>query len=69
MRELIFNAASRADLLDIWEYIAAANVEAADGLVARIEADIQRLADMPGIGHQRADVRDERMRFWAVPRT
>ena len=66
MRALVFNAKARADLFDIWEYIAADNLDAADRVLQRIEADIAKLALMPGMGHQRADVRDARLRFWTI---
>lgn len=66
MRAIVFNAKARGDLLDIWEYIAAESVDVADRVVGRIEADIAQLAQMPGMGHQRADVKDPRLLFWMV---
>jgi toxin ParE1/3/4 len=66
MRELAFSAEAQRDLIEAWEYIAADNVSAADRLRDRIEQAAARLAEMPGIGHTRADVRSSRYRFWNV---
>ena len=66
MRAIVFNARAREDLFDIWEYIAADSVDAADRILDRIESDIFKLAEMPGMGHQRADVEDPRFLFWSV---
>lgn len=41
---------AREDILDIWEYIARDNVQAADGLVDRFTDTYQKLADLPGMG-------------------
>jgi plasmid stabilization system protein ParE len=66
VRAIIFNAKARKDLFDIWEYIAVDSVDAADRVLGRIEDDISKLATMPGMGHQRTDVRDPRLLFWSV---
>jgi plasmid stabilization system protein ParE len=52
-----------ADIEHICDRIAEDNPEAADRLEDRIHDAIQRLADVPGIGHNRADVKDKRYRF------
>jgi plasmid stabilization system protein ParE len=66
MRPIIFNARARKDVFEIWEHIAVDSVDAADRMLARIESDIWKLAEMPGMGHRRADVRDPRLLFWSV---
>jgi len=66
MIPIIFSSQARDDLFAIWEYVAADSLEAADRLIDRIESDIARLAAMPGMGHQRSDVRDPRLLFWSV---
>jgi plasmid stabilization system protein ParE len=55
-----------ADVDAIWEYIARDSVEAADKVEAEIHSEIKRLADMPGMGHQREDVANPSYRFWRV---
>jgi toxin ParE1/3/4 len=54
------------DLVQICNYIAQDNVNAADRLDAKIHEAIMLLAQFPLMGHTRADVRDTRYRFWAV---
>jgi toxin ParE1/3/4 len=54
-----------ADIRDICDYIARDNESVADKLDQRLHEAIQRLAEMPGLGHQRDDVRDPRYR-WSV---
>ena len=57
---------ARADLFEIWEYIARDDVNAADRVIAEIEAALPRLARMPGLGHSRPDLADPRYRIWVV---
>lgn len=51
---------------EIWEWIAQDSVANADRVVDEFEAAIRTLAEMPGMGHSRADVRDQNCRFWSV---
>jgi len=44
------------DLRDIWHYIAADNVEAADRVVTEMEARFQMLAESPRLGRARDDI-------------
>lgn len=50
-----YSRAARADLLDIWLYIARDDVTAADNQLGRLEEAVTRLRDFPDIGHQRED--------------
>jgi toxin ParE1/3/4 len=54
------------DLQEIWNYIAADNPDAANKVINAIEAGITKIAEMPGIGHPRADVAATGYRFWKV---
>jgi toxin ParE1/3/4 len=63
---VIFNGRARQDLFDLWEHIATDSVAAADAMVDRIEDEVYKLRDMPGMGHQRKDVRNPRLLFWTV---
>ena len=66
MRRIVFSAQARRDMWEIWEYIAEANIPAADRLADKIQELTRLLATMPGGGHVRLDVDDNRYRFWTV---
>lgn len=57
---------ARVDLLEIWHYIAQNSLQNADFVWNDIKAGIRLLAQMPGLGHSRSDVDDQRLRFWLV---
>jgi plasmid stabilization system protein ParE len=65
-RKIHFKPQARVDLLEIWHYIANDSVAAADKVNDKIELAIRGLAEMPGKGHTRRDVKDESYRFWSV---
>lgn len=66
-RNFIFTPEAEADALAVWEYIADTDSEAAaDRVLARIYDECQKLGDMPGMGHFREDLLDQRHRFWSV---
>ncbi len=66
-RNLILAPAARRDLLDIWDYIAADNQDAADRMSERFSSAFQQLQDFPGSGRSRADLAGNRdVRFWRV---
>jgi plasmid stabilization system protein ParE len=69
MRTIVFSPAAHRDIVAIWEYVAERNLSAAERLVERIDADLRRLARLPGIGHTRPDIQDTRYRFWVVARS
>src|SRR5947209_3986406 len=66
MRSLLIQPMARHDLLDIRDYISADNVRAADKFINKLDRAIHGLLEMPGKGHRRRDVKDERYRFWTV---
>src|SRR5437868_3820335 len=55
-----------ADIDEICDYIAQHNIRAADKVDLAIHQAVERLSEMPGLGHTRADVSDPRYRFWSV---
>jgi antitoxin ParD1/3/4 len=57
---------ARADLLNIWNYIAEDSIESADQVLARLYDAFTGLAEAPGMGHHRDDLADSRYRFWTV---
>jgi toxin ParE1/3/4 len=54
------------DLDDIWEYIAADNIEAADQWIEKLFDAFESLAQTPGMGHRREDLTAHRVLFWPV---
>ena len=66
MSRIIFARAARDDLVEIWKYLQPRSLDSAVRVVEEIESSIRKLAEMPGMGHGRADVRDPRYRFWKV---
>jgi antitoxin ParD1/3/4/toxin ParE1/3/4 len=54
------------DIDEIWEFIAGDNLDAADRVRDEIFSACEKLAEMPGMGHQREDLADEPLRFWGV---
>lgn len=57
---------ARADLEDIWRYIAEDNPAAADRVEAALYESFDKLAQYPGLGHWREDIASKRVRFWGV---
>ena len=54
------------DLQDIWDYIAAENLDAADRVIDTLFAAFEQLAALPGLGHRREDLTNRPLRFWTV---
>ncbi len=66
MSRFVLTAPAERDLTDIWDYIAADNLEAADRVLDAMDAAFRRLAAQPGLGHYREDLADKTVRFDAV---
>ena len=66
MRKLLILPQARVDLLEIWHHIAKDSITAANRVADKLDASIRQLVEMPGMGHQRADVRNPAYRFWGV---
>lgn len=56
---IVRSKAAKADLIDIWLYIAPDNLEAADRQISRIENTVDRLLDFPKLGSARHDIGSE----------
>jgi plasmid stabilization system protein ParE len=54
------------DLEDIWDYIAADSIDAADRWIGKLFDAFEEIARMPGIGHRREDLTEYPVRFWTV---
>ncbi len=61
-----FHPEARLDLDEIWEFICADNLDAADRMIAEILADIAALVRFPGQGHKRPDLTLRPLRFILV---
>ena len=57
---------ARLDLAEIWEFIRADNLDAADRMVAKILASIVALVPFPEQGHRRPDLTSRPLRFILV---
>jgi addiction module RelE/StbE family toxin len=66
MRRIGFSPQAQDDLREIFDYIAVENRRAAHRLVERIHLKLGELAEFPGVGHRRADVKDRTYRFFTV---
>jgi len=62
----VFARPAQRDLLEIWEFIARDDVDAADRVLREIEDAVEHLADMPRSGRLRNDLTDEPLRSWPV---
>jgi plasmid stabilization system protein ParE len=65
MKRVLVTPRARADLLEIWDFIAKDNAVAADRVLADIQSSFQRLAELPGMGHIRLEL-DPAYRVWRV---
>jgi toxin ParE1/3/4 len=61
-----FHPEARVDLDEIWEYIAADNLNAADRVIAEVLAAIRALVPLPGVGHKRPNLTSRPLRFILV---
>jgi len=66
MRGFEFHPEARLDLDDLWEYIGADNLDAADRVVAEILSSISAVVPFPGQGHRRPDLTSRPLRFLLV---
>ena len=61
-----FHPEARQDLDEIWEFIAAANLDAADRVIAEILTALDALVQFPQKGHRRPDLTSRPLRFILV---
>jgi plasmid stabilization system protein ParE len=58
-----FHPEARFDLAEIWEFIRAKNLDAADGVIEEVLATIRGLVPFPRQGHRRPDLTNRPLRF------
>lgn len=61
-----FHPEARANLDEIWEFIRASNLDAADRVIAEILAAVRTLVPFPYAGHRRPELTGQPMRFKRV---
>jgi plasmid stabilization system protein ParE len=61
-----FHPEARADLNEIWEFIGADNLDAADRVIAEILSAISGAVTFPDQGHKRPDLTQRPLRFLLV---
>jgi plasmid stabilization system protein ParE len=61
-----FHPEARVDLDQIWEFIGADSIDAADKMIAEILAGIDVIVAFPGRGHRRPDLTSWPLRFIVV---
>lgn len=66
MTSYVLSDSAANDIDDILDFIAADSVEAARHVFDDLDAAMQRLAEMPRIGHVRTEVAPNVVRFWVV---
>jgi toxin ParE1/3/4 len=66
MSAFVLSAQARLDLQLIWNRIAENNIDAADRVMDEFRLAMRQLAQRPGMGHRRSDVKNPRYRFWSV---
>ena len=66
MSKFVLHPEAYSDLYEIWEYIAADNLDAADRVLDEMYAAITSLVRFPNTGHPRPDLTSRRLRFQIV---
>lgn len=66
MADHFYSPEARLDLLEIWEFIARDNVDAADRVEQEIRLAVAKLARNQELGHFRRDLTSRPVRFWTV---
>lgn len=66
MSGFVLHPEAHTDLDEIWEYIAADNPGAADGVLEEIYEAIRALVPFPQQGHRRSDLTSRPLRFHSV---
>src|SRR5579863_5515097 len=66
MSGFVLHPQAYADLEEIWEYIAADNLDAAERVREEIYEALQSLVPFPYIGHSRPDLTSKPLRFQPV---
>jgi len=66
MNDYVLGFDAEFDLDEIWDYIAADSIEAADRWIEKLFSAFESLGRTPGMGHKREDLTPHRVLFWPV---
>ena len=66
MTGYVLSADADLDLDEIWEYIAADSIDAADRWIRKLFDAFEALGRIPGMGHKREDLTAYPVLFWPV---
>ena len=66
MADHFYSPEARLDLLELWEFIARDNVDAADRVEQEIRQAVNLLTQNPELGYHRSDLTSKPVRFWPV---
>jgi plasmid stabilization system protein ParE len=66
MKDYVVGAGAELDLDEIWEYIAADNIGAADRWMEKLFDSFEALSRDPWMGHKREDLTAYPILFWPV---
>ena len=66
MSGYVLSVDADADIDDIWDYIAADNVDAADRWIEKLFDAFDAIGHTPGMGHGREDLTSYPVLFWPV---
>jgi len=66
MKRFVLHPEAYSDLTEIWEYVAADNLDAADRLIDEIREAMESLVHFPHQGHTRPDLTSRLIRFQIV---
>jgi plasmid stabilization system protein ParE len=66
MSEFVFHPAAVTDLEEIWDYVAADSIDAADRVREEVYEAIQSVVPFPYVGHSRPDLTARPLRFHVV---
>ena len=66
MSGFVLHPAAFRDINEIWEFIAADNLDAADRVVDELRESIKKLVDFPEMGFRREELTSKPLRFFPV---
>jgi plasmid stabilization system protein ParE len=66
MSGFVLHPAAFHEINEIWEFIAADNLDAADRIVAELRQAFEKLADFPEMGFHREELTSKPLRFFPL---
>ena len=66
MSGFVLHPAAFSDINEIWEFIAADNLDAADRILNEFRESIQKLVDFPEMGFRREELTTRPLRFFPL---